>query len=242
MRRIAFLALFVLAIFSSTATNVRAQDNPSSFEESRIEFLRSLTSLKFVAAVMFLAIVAEDVDCGDGALADSLEAAAREQVRHIESEISELGKTSPDFTLFGEYVQKALEANRRTRELYKECKENEKRYREQFASVPNIKDFGELKVGQTYRVASEYCWAVDDLRETYALYAASGRRQAVKLWRAKTAAQLCVEDSFTDATEFRVVKLIDTYDLNSEAVYIVEVVIGDQTAFLTSTVPVVAED
>src|SRR2546430_12697426 len=35
-----------------------------------------------------------------------------------------------------------------------------------FRSVPNIRDFGELKIRSTYRVASEYCWAEQDRKST----------------------------------------------------------------------------
>jgi hypothetical protein len=240
MQRIVFLVLFNLALFSLAAPTVRAQDDQPSFDKARIELFRSLSSYQLVAASMLLTIIAQDADCTDVALADSLEAAAREEVRRLQSQIRELNKESPNLALFSELARQALDTNQQMDELLRKCNENERQYRELFASVPNIRDFGELKVGQAYRVASEYCWMQHDLRETFELYAASGRRQAVKLWRAKTAAKLCVEDTPTDSTEFRVVNLTDTLDLKGEKIYIAEVMIGDLTAFMTSPIPVIA--
>ena len=111
--------------------------------------------------------------------------------------------------------------------------------RAQVAFAPNIRDFDVLKIGATYRTPSEYCHAERDLRDVFAIHKSSGYLKALERWREKTAAKLCVEDPLKDSTEFRVVKLVETYNFDGTMVYIVEVVINGSTAFATSPIPVV---
>src|SRR3989344_8105433 len=97
-----------------------------------------------------------------------------------------------------------------------------------------VRDFGVLKIGETYNAPMEYCYSESDLRDVFTIHQSLGGYIAHEEWRNKVFTNFCVEDSLTDLTEFRVVRLIETYTFNAATVYIVEVVINGLSVFAIS--------
>ena len=104
----------------------------------------------------------------------------------------------------------------------------------------NIRDFDTLQTGQTYRSASEYCRKESDLRQVLDLHQSSGYQEALVLWKQKTRVlNICIEDPLTVLTEFKVVRLVGTYNFGGTTLHIIEVMIGGLPAFAISPIPVV---